>query len=253
MSKNCSSILSEPGNAYTRLAEHYDYMLNHVDYVKWYTYIKTLMYLYYGYPETILEIGTGTGRFGGFFSRDNYNIIGMDLSLDMLRVARMRAFNNFRVFCGDARSFSLNTNIDFIFSVHDTFNYLLTGEELLAAFNCVANCMHAKSVFLFDLTTEYNIKENFVDDEQTFKHGGSVIVWKNRYDNREKVIRSIITFQNGKDYHCEEHLQRVYTKKEIVPILEESGLYLVDQFADYHFDPPTRKSIMENYIVKKRE
>ncbi|MDA3900415.1 MAG: class I SAM-dependent methyltransferase [Spirochaetes bacterium] len=241
-----------PESPYTYMAEHYDYILNHVDYVKWYTYIKTIMYLYTGYPDRILEIGTGTGRFGAFFSRDNYTIYGMDCSLEMLKIARLRAFKNFRVFCGDARNFASSVVFGFIFSVHDTMNYLLSYEELFSAFSCIADCMDDRSVFLFDLTTEYNIVQNFASQGQQFRHGSATIKWQNNYDPHNKIIQSWLTFNDGTEKKMEEHNQRVYTVKEILPILEKCGLYLVDRFADYHFEAPDRKSIMENYIVKKR-
>ena len=88
--------------AYSEIAEVYDYLLQHVDYERWYLYLRSLMFRYMSDPQTILELGCGTGRFGSKFSRDDFTIYGMDKSLDMLRVAKMRAYKGFRIFCGGA-------------------------------------------------------------------------------------------------------------------------------------------------------
>ena len=63
---------------------------------------------------TIILLGCGTGKFGSKFSNDNYMIYGLDLSLDMLLVAKARAFKNFRLICSDMRNFTLAKPVDFI-------------------------------------------------------------------------------------------------------------------------------------------
>ena len=84
---------------YTELAKVYDSLLTHVDYQSWYLYISEIMIQYIENPRTIVELGCGTGKFGSKFSADDFSIYGIDKSIDMLRVASMRAYRNFRVIC----------------------------------------------------------------------------------------------------------------------------------------------------------
>lgn len=238
--------------AYSSISEYYDYLLRHVDYERWYRYIRSLMFRYIRDPHTILEIGCGTGKFGAKFSRDDFTVFGMDISLEMLRVAKPRARRYFSVFCGDVRNFALSCTIDFIFSVHDTMNYLITPCELRSAFASVRNIMHEESIFMFDLTTEHNIRRFF--DGKVTRHvcGKTEVLWENSYNRESKIVCSVLTLSRGGDLaEVEIHQQRIYEKDDILPLLHDVGLEIIDIFSDYSFKMPSEKTIMVNYICRR--
>ncbi len=238
---------------YHYLAPYYDYMLTHVDYTTWYHYLRMIMCTYINNPRTVLELGCGTGKFGPKFSKDDYEIYGMDKSLAMLRIAKLRAYKNYHVFCGDITHFALSKTIDFIFSVHDTFNYILNYDEFVHALRCVHSCMGSDSIFLFDLTTEYNIKKNFHNKLLTYHIKGTDIQWYNQYDAHSKILYSRLTFTTNKKKLVEEHLQRIYTVDEIVPLIVQCGLAIVDIVGDYTLKPPVAETIMVNFITKRAQ
>lgn len=243
---------AETAPPYTDISEVYDYLLRHVDYERWYRYIRELIFRYMSDPELILEIGCGTGKFGAKFSRDDFTVYGMDRSIEMLKVARARAFRGFRVFCGDVRDFSLSKKMDFIFSVHDTMNYLVTVQDFRHALRSVRNCMHDTSIFMFDLTTEYNIRRFFDLQEKKYRHKGIHIRWDNRYDPRKKIVSSVLTFKYGDGRSSmETHLQRIYSRDEVLRLLREEGFEIADVFSDYSFSSPKPDTIMINYVVRK--
>ncbi len=238
--------------AYSHMAPHYDFLLNHVDYRYWYNYIKMIMQVYHGIPRTVLEIGTGTGRFGSYFSRDGYTIVGLDLSVDMLQTARLRAYNNFSLVAGDARALPFGRPFDFIFSVHDTMNYITNMADLEKVFRSVLSVMDADSVFLFDLTTEYNVRTNFDAKVHSYEHNGWKIDWANEYDSGRRIIESVITFTKGDIVKEEIHTQRIYTTDEVLGMLQALDFVLVELYADYTYERPGPKTIMKNFVVKKR-
>lgn len=254
MSKKGTDFTGEEKNsrAYDFMAPFYDYMLEHVDYPHWYNYIKTIMFVYTGIPDLVLEIGTGTGKFGAKFSRDGFPIVGMDLSFEMLKVAKLRAHNNFSIVCGDVRSLPFKKPFDFIFAVHDTFNYLLTFDDLEKAFNNVHDLLGDNGTFLFDMTTEYNCLSNFNGIVDTFETDECLIHWSNEYFRDTKIILSRMVFESEKGLFEEVHRQRIYEIDEVLPIIKKSGFKLLELYGDYYFSKPTDTSIMRNFILKKR-
>lgn len=244
----------EKTEPYTGIAEAYDYILRHVDYDQWYKYITGIMNKYTSNPQTILELGCGTGKFGAKFSAANYKIFGIDISLNMLRVARTRAFRSFRIICADMRNFSFKGNFDFIFSVHDTMNYQLSTDGLREILRCVKNVMHEKSIFLFDITTEHNINSFFNNKTSFYKTRGMNIEWSNRYIPEKKYIISTFKtrYDDGREFR-EEHTQRIYSRNEIETILQEEGFEILDIYSDYTYNPPSDETIMINFITKKRD
>ncbi len=237
---------------YSVLARTYDHILRHVDYQSWYDYIRAVMLKYYGHPSLIVELGCGTGRFGAKFALDGYPIVGIDRSIDMLRVAKTRIFKSFRVFCADIRNFSLARPADFIFAVHDTMNYLVSPTDIMSVLGSVREGMHEKSVFMFDLTTEYNIETNFDGRLSTYSIRGTDVSWTNSYDRARSLVRSTMTFSNGDGIFVEKHLQRLYTFEEISSLLDKAGFELVARFGDSTFLPPRDDSVMIYHIVRKK-
>lgn len=236
---------------YTILADNYDYMLRHVEYNEWYFYLKSLMLRHVENPKKILEIGTGTGKFGVKFSSDNYQILGIDISFEMLKIAAKRAIKNFKILCADVRNFYLKEKFDFIFSVHDTFNYLLTKKELEAAFLNVKKIMNSESIFMFDITTEYNIHRYFHMQSETYFKNGYKIVWSNEYNKKDRIISSFIKFDDQKgNIETEVHTQKIHTIDEISHLLNKCGFEIEAIYSDYSFEPCSDETIMINFVTR---
>ncbi len=244
-------MIKEP---YSDLATAYDTILSHVDYQSWYLYISGLMIEHIDNPRTVLELGCGTGKFGAKFSADDFEIYGIDLSVDMLRVAKARAFKNFRLICSDLKNFRLAKKVDFIFCVHDTLNYLLEYEEIQSAFSCVREAMHEKSIFMFDITTEYNIKQFFEGKNLTYNIRGTGVEWTNSLDKKNKLVHSILRFmRDDGTTSAEHHVQRLYSIKEIKKLLDKEGFEVIDILSDYSHNPPSKETVMINFITRLKK
>ena len=239
---------------YSRLATAYDKILEHVDYQEWYNYIRAIMTRYVEEPKTVVELGCGTGRFGAKFSADGYMIYGVDRSIDMLCVAKARAFKNFRLICSDIMDFALARPVDFIFAVHDTMNYLMKKSDVRRALRCVRGVMHSGSIFMFDITTEYNIENNFNGVTNTYEIRGNTVEWGNRFDRRRRIVQSTLRFHNGDGTMEEEnHFQRIYTVDEIKSLLKKEKFELLGVFSDYSFKKPAHDTVMINFVTRIKE
>ncbi|HDP80062.1 MAG TPA: class I SAM-dependent methyltransferase [Spirochaetes bacterium] len=239
-------------NPYTAFAPFYDSILSHVDYDQWYRYIRALLFRYIDSPRYIIELGCGTGRFGAKFSRDDIPVIGMDKSLDMLRVAKARAYRNFSIFCGDMTGFRLSKKFDFIFSVHDTVNYITETRELRKVFHCVWEALAENGVFMFDITTDYNIRLYFDGKSTRYNLRGTEVEWHNYYEKKKRLIHStlVFTLKDG-SVQTERHVQRIYSVTDIKALLKKEGFRVVDILGDYTMLPPGKKSVMINFIARK--
>lgn len=235
---------------YSSFAPFYDRVMDHVDYQRWYLYLCHVMIEYVNNPRVVLELGCGTGKFGAKFSAEDFEIYGIDLSFEMLQVAKARAFKNFRIMCADIREFAFKRKFDFIFCVHDTLNYFQDPGDLRKVFRCVRNVMHPESIFLFDVTTEYNINAHF--DGQCFMNtmGDTALEWTNFYDEETKVVTSILHFMKSDGTTSTEfHYQKLYPVDEIKEILVSEGFVIKGIYGDYTMDPPDEKTVMINFVV----
>ena len=65
------------------------------------------------------------------------------------------------------------------------------------------------------------------------------------------MVYTKLTFATQSRTIIEEHLQRIYTIDEIIPIIKKCGLLVVDMVGDYTMKPVTDHTIMINVITKR--
>jgi hypothetical protein len=133
-------------------------------------------------------------------------------------------------------------------------NYQLKDDGVKDILKSTKNVMHANSIFMFDITTEYNIEKNFNNKTTFYKTRGINVEWTNKYDREKRYVISSfkIRHDNGKVYN-EEHIQRIYSQNEIEALLNNEGFEILHICSDYTFDRPSTDTVMTNFITKKRD
>ncbi len=240
-------IISPP---YSVIAPMYDRLLGHVNYDYWYAYLRTLMLLHTSGSGLVAELGCGTGLFASRFSRDGHTVLGIDHSLEMLSVARARGGSGMHLCCADITDFTLACRAEFVYCIHDTVNYLLGEDRVRSLFRCVKDILHPRGLFLFDITTEYNVRANFNRKRSTFRIADARVVWTNSYDSRERIITSCFDIDMRDARFREIHRQKVYPPDMIEGILGEEGFECLTSYGDNTFDRPSARTVMINYLAR---
>jgi SAM-dependent methyltransferase len=106
------------------------------------------------YGEPVLELACGSGRFTVPLAREGIQITGVDISEDMLDLAKRKAFQadvHIRFLQGDMRSFDLREKFKFIFVPAQSLSHLHTREEVESCFSCVRQHLAEDGRFLIEL------------------------------------------------------------------------------------------------------
>ena len=221
--------------SYTDFAYIYDKLIDQ-DYEKWADYIEEIFKKHNVKPELILDLGCGTGSITNILAKRGYDMIGGDLSPDMLNVARDKAYENgldVLYLCQDIREFELYGTVDAIICTLDVLNYITDPKDLKRVFALIKNYLNPGGIFIFDINTEYKLKNilgnnTFVNDEN-----GIFYIWENEYS--ENISNQYLTFFAEKndglyERFDETHIQRAYTVEEIKEYLKENELFFEAQY-----------------------
>ncbi len=158
--------------------------------------------------KKILDLCCGTGRLANIFLKNNYDVIGLDQSENMLRIARYKnnEFNNFRTIHADARDFNIN-GLGLVISTFDSLNHFLNTDELNKIFSSVFDSLIKDAYFIFDLNTLRNLKEwDFIDIDET---DDLMIVMYGKYSNQQKrAFTKVIGFYS-EDKQCYNRFEEV--------------------------------------------
>ncbi len=239
---------------YSHFADIYDSVMKRVPYPKWANFlINRFQELYLGVDHCFLEIASGTGSLLNLMKESCPNTHGIDISMPMLRKAKQKV--DFPLLQADMRQLPFSDNaFDGIFCVHDAINYLQTKRELQGHFEEVRRILKPTGVYIFDMTTEKNVIENYHNQTFNETHKKTKMIWQNYYKFNEKKLTSILEFSgNSKSHflrrnttHREAHVHKIHGTEDLEEILSKTGFHIMGAYADYDM---SKASIDANIIV----
>lgn len=252
--------------SYTVFAYVYDELMDNVPYDEWAEYLKELLKEQGVSKGIVCELGCGTGQMTRRLSKAGYDMIGIDLSEDMLEVAREEEFADFTedfsedpetpktkengilYLCQDMREFELYGTVAAVVSICDSMNYITSSEDLLSVFRLVNNYLDPNGVFIFDLNTEHKYRDVIGDSTIAENREDISFIWENTYDADTKLNEYALTLfmesekKKGKEplyeKYEEVHVQRAYSLEEIKELLSKAGLVFVAAYNVMTHDAP---------------
>lgn len=237
--------------AYEEFAFVYDMFMDNVDYDMWVKYIHRIWKKEGIAPKVIAELGCGTGNITERLAKEGYDMIGIDISEDMLSVARAKAdddgITNILYSLQDMTEFELYGTVDVILSLCDSINYITEYEDLVNVFKQVNKYLEPDGLFIFDINTEYKFKHILGDNTFADTEENAAYIWQNFYDEDEKINEYYVNFfikNNDNTYERTEecHYERAYSVEEIKNALSESGLIFEHSYDAFSFDAPKEDS-----------
>lgn len=244
--------------SYSEFADVYDILMKDAEYKKRTAYLWKLFKTHGKTPKLLLDLACGTGEFSNAFAKKGIEVIGVDMSEDMLSVAREKTANNgldILYLCQKAEELDLYGTVDGAICCLDSLNHITDIKNLTKAIKKVSLFLEEGRLFIFDLNTEYkhrNILGNntFVMDEEDI-----YCVWQNRFDEKRLVTQITLDFFNfnGENYirSSETFKERAYTKEQIEEILNKAGLEIQAVYDDLSMCAPKEDSQRIIYVTKK--
>lgn len=245
---------------YGGFAHMYDALTGDVDYSKWADYYYKIFRRYGIEPNLGLDLGCGTGSITLEMHKRGCDMIGVDLSAEMLSVARERAAEENRdiLFLNqDMTEFELYGTVSFAVSSLDCMNYITNKNSLKRVFKLVNNYLDPKGLFIFDMNTEYKLSTVLGNNTYVYEENGIFYTWQNYYDKKSRTCDFYLTFfeedKNGLYRRFDEvHTERAYGIDEVVEMLEKSGMKVEGVFDDKTFNKPTENSTRVFFVAREQ-
>ena len=243
---------------YTNFAYIYDKLMYDVDYREWATYIQEIFKKYNISPNSVLDLGCGTGNLTMEMAKRSYEMIGIDISTDMLMCAKEKSLReeiDILYLNQDMSNFELYGTVDVVICLMDSLNYITKKNDLKRLFKRVNNYLNPGGLFIFDVNTQFKLEK--VLGNNVFYDVGDEIsyIWDNNYDKGKKLCEFDLTFfikENNMYNRCEElHYERAYTDTEIKALIKRADLNLLHAYEALKFSKPNQKSERIFYVCRK--
>lgn len=220
--------------AYTDFAYVYDTLMDETPYEKWCEQVTSILERNGIKKDLVLDLGCGTGTLTELLAQKGYDMIGIDLSGEMLERAmekREKSGLSILYLQQDMREFELYGTVKAIVSVCDSINYLLEDEDVIDTFKLVNNYLDPNGLFIFDFNTVYKYRDVIGDATIAENREECSFIWENYYHEEERINEYEVTFfvKEGELFRRfeETHYQKGYTAKEMKRFLKEAGLEFV--------------------------
>lgn len=216
---------------YKYLSSCYDEFMQDVDYDAWAKKIAG----YIGNRKKGVDCGCGSGLITMRLKKMGYDVIGTDLSTEMLERARenfRRENLNITLVRMDSENLVVGNKVDFITAVCDVVNYMKKPEKFFVrAYNALAD----DGVLLFDISSKYKLTEIIGNNVFTDSTDNVTYIWSNSLSEKQNKVEMFLTFfvknKDGSfDKEEENQIQYIYEVDDLVEKLRAAWFGKVEYF-----------------------
>lgn len=237
-------------NSYEFLSRIYDDLMEQVDHAHWTDFVMTLIRSKGDEPKNILELGCGTGNITRELLDRGYEVVGIDISEEMLELAEEKTLefgDKVILITQDITALDFEVyEIDTVIACNDTFNYILEERQLQSLFDYLYPRIKRGGQFVFDISSEYKLRNILGNHTYGESFEDMAFLWENFYDEQSGLIQMEINIftRDGNGYvrDIETHYQRSYSIEKITEMLQKSGFREIEAFADFERKEPNEAS-----------
>ncbi|WP_078545516.1 class I SAM-dependent DNA methyltransferase [Litchfieldia alkalitelluris] len=247
--------------SYGRFAYVYDRLMDDVPYHLWLQFLQTQMKKYSNREmKTILDLACGTGEISVPLAEHGYEVVGIDLSDDMLAVANAKAQaanQNITFLQQDMSELQGLGTFDMIVIFCDSLNYLPSSEDVIKTFKHIHTYLKEDGLFFFDVHSVYKMDELFIDQTYAVTDEEVSYIWNCFPGESEHSVEHELSFfvrDEGTSLYerfDETHYQRTYDVYQYKTWLEELGFEILEINGDFD-QPVSEQSERIFFSIKKK-
>jgi SAM-dependent methyltransferase len=193
----------------------------------------------------VLELGSGTGRATAFLARTARRVVGLELSPELIAVARRRLAGaaNVSFVAADMRTAAFRVRFDLVAAVDDPFVHLISDEDRALAFSTAAHHLLPGGRFLLDaawfspgqrrqaVTASGLVKESSGGDGLEVRE-----IW--RCDPRARRCTARFEYsRHGQALRAASFPARLWSRDELEHRARAAGLRVAQLWGDYDRRP----------------
>lgn len=254
-------------NSYGLLSEIYDQWQDTNNSSVWADYTEKLISIH-GTKKSgdgvnqsllLLDLGCGTGSFAIEMAKRGYDVLGIDLSFDMLAIAKEKEnADKVQFILQDITNMKLYGTVDVMVCYLDTINHVLDEKKLERFFRLCQNYLNPDGLLIFDLATKYyfeNIIGNqfFYDIKEQY-----TLLWENKLNKTKNLSVSELTFfieqLDGSYIRGEETIkEKIYTEAFIENLIKDSNLTLLKKYDELNLKKASDVSKRIFYVATNKD
>ena len=242
---------------YKKYAKFYDKVYSKKKYDAEVKFINSVVKNFKVKGKNLLDMACGTGTHAKRFVADRFQVTGVDVNSEMLKIARKKTKK--ASFVEDSmQSFKSKKKFDVITCLFTAINYNKNISELKSTIKNLSNLLNKGGIVIFDLGLIKGKEDKktgaFVD---TYSEDNLQIArisqWNPSRENPDIYHANFLMFVKDKgkvDFEIDEHELGVFSVEEIKSIMKNNG-FAVKVYDDFSLNKYTKKSKRPIFVGQK--
>ena len=229
---------------YENLAVSYDRLTNDVDYRATVEFYYEILKKEGVSPRTAVDLACGTGSVTAILAENGLDVIGVDMSEEMLTVAQQKSCgleHPPRFICQQLQKLYLPRGVDLAVCALDSLDYITDPADCAEAIRRVYKILNPGGIFIFDVNTPEKLRamdgQVFLDEDDDV-----YCVWRGEFDEKTNICSyGMDLFQrrgNVWQRSFEEHREYAYSREQLTEYLKTAGFTHIRVYADRRFEAP---------------
>lgn len=228
------------------LSKLYDRWMSDIDYQQLTEFILKQCPPSQARPVSCLDVCCGTGNLMALLAEAGMKVTGIDLSSEMLAIARSKLEGRFGVEQPALHRVDVAKEdwpegpFDLVVCTFDSANYF-SPSELSALIRKAARALKPQGLFIFDVNSEHKLRNIFGNSVYGETFEDYAYIWKNNLSEEDRRIRYDITmFLSREDgpagfytRYLETHVQYLHAQDFIGDELRRAGFGLIETTDNY--------------------
>lgn len=222
---------------YDVIADVWDELNSETDYGALAAHADSLIRRYKTCGEnSVVDLGCGTGSMTLALAALGYDMIGVDISAEMLSTAHDRAESEGRedilYLCQDMSDFELYGTVGAAVCCLDGINHLTDPAKIKRCFALAHNYIEPGGVFIFDVNTPKKFREVYGGRDYILESEGVTCLWQNDYNEKTGLCRfGISVFEERPDgawnRRDSDWSERCYSRRRLEGWLSAAGFEVI--------------------------
>ena len=183
--------------------------------------------------KLVLDMACGSGRHAISFAQAGFDVTAIDLSENLLNVAKSNAEKekvNVDFILSDIRKFNPEKKFDLVLNLFTSLGYFEKDDENAKVVQKAFELMNSGGWFVLDYFNKNYILNNLIPI--TVENIAGKRITQTREIKNNRVEKNIIIRNGEKESHYQESV-RLYSKEEVIKILERTGFEILKIFGDF--------------------
>ncbi|WP_245833100.1 class I SAM-dependent DNA methyltransferase [Oceanobacillus timonensis] len=230
--------------AYSKMAEVYDELMEHVPYDDWMVMIQQMIARTKSPVQSIMDVGCGTGIITRKLAAGGYTMTGVDQSGEMLRQAQKETVSADNIDWVEADITKLDDwkqHYDMVISCCDVINYVTDVTDVEKAFQNIHQSLKPDGIFFFDVHSMHTVEDIYLGQTFSDVTDEAAYIWECiPGDEPGEMYHQLTFFRQEQGEHFirfqETHHQRTFPIATYQHMLKKIGFKKIHIYADFSLE-----------------